>query len=197
MAREGKKSFFELQRDTIVRVSVAEDGRVDGTKENDSRNPETVVQSSEKNGLQKHNDNDLNALDYEAEFVLIEPEMRSNDSSVKKNKCENGKDKSADDIDLETKKDSKSKNSDLSNQSKQRIHRSRKSESRSNSRERSHYKRDERQKTISTRRRYSPYRGNDRTGYRSYRGRRSHSRSTSRSHRRRRQDSRYVEVNPK
>lgn len=182
--------------DTNVGVSVTEEGEIDEAKGNFSRNLETVVQSSEKNGLQKCNDkgaeNDLNALDYEAELVLIEPEMRSNDSSMKKNNCGNGKDKSSDEIELETKKDSKKQHSDLRN------HRSRKSDSRSYSRERPHSKRGERQKTISTRRRYSPYRGNDRTGtYRTYRERRHHSRSTSRSHRFRRRDSRYVKVDPK
>lgn len=178
--------------DTNVGVSVAEDDKIDGTKGNDSRNLETLGEYSERNGLQKCNDkgaeNDLNALDYEAELVLIEPEMRSNDS-LKKNKCENGKEKSSDEIDLETQKDSRKKHSDMRN------HRSRKSESRSYSRERPHSKRDERPKTISTRKRYSPFRGNDKTGaYRSYRERRRHSRSTSRSYRRRRRHSRYIEV---
>lgn len=176
--------------DTNVGVLVAEDGKIDGTKGNDSRNLETLEESLERNGLQKCNDKgaeiDLNALDYEAELVLIEPEMRSNDS-LKKNKCENGKDKLSDEIDLETQTDSRKKHSDMRN------HRSRKSEPRSYSRERPHPKRDERQKTIS--KRYSPFRGNDRTGaYRSYRERRHHSRSTSRSQRRRRRQSRYIKV---
>lgn len=180
--------------DTTVGALVAEDGKIDGAKENGSRNIETVVQSSEKNGLHKCNDkgaeNDLNALDYEAE-LLIEPEMRSNDSSVKKYKCENGRNKSSE-FNLETTKDSQKKHSDLKNQSKLKTHRCCESESRSYSRERPHSKRDERQKAISTKERHSPYRGNDRA-FRSFRERRHPSRSTSRSHRHRRKDSRYDE----
>lgn len=188
--------------DTTVGVSFVEDDKIDGTKENVSKNLETVVHSSEKNGLQKLNDkgaeNDLNALDYEAEMVPIDPEMGSNDSIVRKNKCENEKKRKSDEIDSETKKDSRNKHSHLRNQSKLRNHRSRKTESRSYSRERFYSKRNERPRTISRRKRYSPHRGNDRTGaYHSYRDRGRPSRSVSRSHRRRRKDSRYVEVDQK
>lgn len=182
--------------DTTLGVSLVEDDKIDGTKENVSKNLETVVYSSEKNGLQKFNDkggeNDLNALDYEAEMVPIDPEMGSNDSIVRKNKCENGKKRTSNEI--ETKKDSRNKHSHLWNQSKLRNHRSRKTESK----ERFYSKRNERPRTISTRKRYSPNRGNDRTGaYHSYRGWGRPSRSVSRSHRRRRRDSRYVEVDQK
>lgn len=204
MARDGKKSFFELEQSTAQGAvsnekvaNTATDDKIETNEDNEKniveKSPKKVEEIPSDNSFTKKNENDLNALDYEADkddnidesettITVQRAEVEYKEKSLKSSKHNELNEKSS-------KKETDSKKTERRRRSRSREKRSREKRSRDKS-DRRHSSRNRNDRRVYRRREFSPYRDNRRRDAQRFKRNRSRSVSYDRSRRQRHRDSR-------
>lgn len=204
LARDGKKSFFELEQSTSQEANANEKSVNPDAEDKKSEVEEGEVAPAdvekspprieEVENAFTMNENDLNALDYEADKDdnVDEPETTITVQRVEVEYKDSEKpSKSGKHNEIEE----KSRKKDTDSKKTERRRRSRSREKRSKDRDRRHSSRGRNDRRVYNRRReYSPYRDNRRRdAHRFAKRNRSRSASHDRSRKQRHRDSRYIE----
>lgn len=218
LARDGKKSFFELEH------RASQDVPIEEKPANHKKNDDHEIEPVEKTNIEKspkeedvpietlygNNENDLNALDYEAdkddnidepETILTVQRVELEQKSIKESEKPAKVSKHGDNKEKSNKKDTDSKKIERRRRSRSKEKRSRSKEKRSRSREKRSRDRDRRHPSDSRnrndrrvfgrgRREFSPQRDNRRRDAQRFKRNRSRSPSYDRSRRQRHRGSR-------